>query len=58
MKTTIIAVAGAFAFAASLSAANVSGKVSFVTKRGQNPVVNETLVWLEPVGEAYVPRMD
>jgi len=56
MKTTIIAVAGAFAFAASLSAANVSGKVSFVTKRGQNPVVNETLVWLEPVG-AKMPKL-
>jgi plastocyanin len=29
-------------------ATTVSGKVSFVTKRGQNPVVTETLVWLEP----------
>jgi plastocyanin len=34
-----------------LAAATVSGKISFVTKRGQNPVVNETLVWLEPVGK-------
>jgi plastocyanin len=33
-----------------LAAANVSGKVSFVTKRGQNPVPAETLVWIEPVG--------
>lgn len=33
-----------------LVAANVSGKVSFVTKRGQNPVPAETLVWIEPVG--------
>src|SRR5438270_11558593 len=31
-----------------LAGANVSGRISFVTKRGQNPVVNETLVWLEP----------
>src|SRR5438105_11453286 len=29
--------------------ATVSGKVSFVTKRGQNPIVNETLVWLDPM---------
>jgi plastocyanin len=35
-----------------LAAAVVSGKVSFVTKRGQNPVANETLVWLEPAGRA------
>src|SRR5947209_14054492 len=35
-----------------LTAATVSGKISFVTKRGQNPVVNETLVWLEPAGRS------
>jgi plastocyanin len=35
-----------------LAAATVSGKISFVTKRGQNPVANETLVWLEPAGKA------
>lgn len=29
-------------------AGGVSGRVSFVTKRGQNPIINETLVWLEP----------
>jgi plastocyanin len=33
-----------------LTAATVSGKISFITKRGQNPVINETLVWLEPAG--------
>jgi plastocyanin len=33
-----------------LAAATVSGKISFITKRGQNPVANETLVWLEPAG--------
>ena len=32
-------------------AANVSGKISFVSKRGQNPTVNETLVWLEPAAK-------
>jgi len=35
-----------------LTAATVSGKISFITKRGQNPVVNETLVWLEPAGRS------
>jgi plastocyanin len=34
----------------SLSAAPVSGKISFLTKRGQRPNAAETLVWLEPVG--------
>jgi len=32
-----------------LAAANVTGKIAFVTKRGQNPVAAETLVWVEPV---------
>jgi plastocyanin len=31
-----------------LAAANVTGKIAFVTKRGQNPVAAETLVWVEP----------
>jgi plastocyanin len=31
-----------------LHAAAVTGKVAFVSKRGQTPVINETLVWLEP----------
>lgn len=30
------------------AAVTVTGKVSFLTKRGQRPVVNETVVWLEP----------
>lgn len=34
-----------------LAAATVSGKISFVTKRGQRPVVNETLIWLEPAAK-------
>ena len=33
-------------------AAVVNGKVMFLTKRGQKPVVNETLVWLDPAGRA------
>ena len=45
-----------FAIAAlPLAAANVTGKIAFVTKRGQNPVPAETLVWLEPLG-GKVPR--
>lgn len=39
-----------------LAAATVSGKISFVTKRGQNPVASETLVWLEPAGGKNVKR--
>ncbi|HJW92462.1 MAG TPA: hypothetical protein VJ901_02490 [Thermoanaerobaculia bacterium] len=34
--------------ATGLSAATVGGRVNFVTKRGQHPVIDETLVWLEP----------
>ena len=35
-----------------LNAAVVNGKVMFLTKRGQRPIVNETLVWLDPAGRA------
>lgn len=35
-----------------LEAAVVNGKVMFLTKRGQKPAVNETLVWLDPAGKA------
>jgi plastocyanin len=37
-------------FAGAADAAAVSGSVAFVTKRGQHPAINETLVWLDPVG--------
>jgi plastocyanin len=39
-----------------LAAANITGKIAFVTKRGQNPVAAETLVWIEPVG-SRAPRV-
>jgi hypothetical protein len=39
-----------------LAAANVTGKVAFVTKRGQNPIPAETLVWLEPLNGRVTPR--
>lgn len=49
----LLVVAGVCALAVSdLSAAVVTGKVMFLTRRGQRPVVNETLVWLEPHGRA------
>jgi hypothetical protein len=38
-------------FACELSAANVGGRINFVTKRGQHPVIEETLVWLEPAAK-------
>jgi plastocyanin len=37
------------------AAATVTGKVTFVTKRGQRPVANETVVWLEPTS-SRAPR--
>jgi plastocyanin len=41
--------------APALHAATVAGKVAFVSKRGQNPNVGETLVWLEPAART-APR--
>src|SRR5436305_5797695 len=49
MKRLPLVLAGFLAIAAlPLAAANVTGKVAFVTRRGQNPVPAETLVWVEP----------
>ena len=42
--------------ATELFAGAVGGRVTFVTKRGQNPIVNETLVWLEPAAGVRVPK--
>lgn len=53
----LLPVVCAFALAAAdLSAASVSGRVSFVTKRGQHPVVGETVVWLEPHAGTRAPK--
>jgi len=49
----ILLIAGTFALAIDLGAVTVNGKVMFMTKRGQNPVVNETLVWLDPAVKPY-----
>jgi plastocyanin len=50
MNRFLLATGLGLALAGELGAAVVSGKVSFLTKRGQNPVVSETLVWLDPIG--------
>ena len=53
MKRLLLLFVALFALcSAELGAAVVSGKVMFLTKRGQRPVFNETLVWLEPAGRA------
>jgi plastocyanin len=48
----ILMLASVLALTADLAAAAVSGKVHFITRRGQQPVVSETLVWLDPLGRA------
>jgi plastocyanin len=52
MKRFLCATALCALSLAELDAAVVNGKVMFLTKRGQKPVVNETLVWLDAVGRA------
>ena len=52
MKRFLLVAAFSGIFAATAEAAAVAGKISFLTKRGQRPVVNETLVWLDPVVKA------
>lgn len=39
-------------FLAPLEAAVLNGKVMFLTRRGQQPVANETLVWLDAAGRS------
>jgi plastocyanin len=52
MKRILLLVVGVSALiTAELNAAVVNGKVMFLTKRGQRPVIDETLVWLEPLSE-------
>jgi plastocyanin len=40
-----------------LAAATLAGKVAFASKRGQNPTVNETVVWLEPQSAARAAKL-
>jgi plastocyanin len=49
MKRFLLAAGVCAVFASSLDAAAVTGRVSFLTKRGQKPVPNETLISLEPL---------
>lgn len=57
MKRLLAAVTLATAvFAGAAAAAPVTGSITFVTKRGQHPIVNETLVWLEPAAGAKPAR--
>ena len=49
MKRLLPALVIALSLAAGeLSAVVVAGKVTFVTRRGQRPILTDTLVWLEP----------
>lgn len=52
MKPFFLAACVCGLFLGDLNAAVVNGKVMFLTKRGQRPIVNETLVWLDPAGRA------
>jgi plastocyanin len=48
MKRLLPLLTVAIALSAEAFGAPVTGNVQFLTKRGQHPVVTETLVWLEP----------
>jgi plastocyanin len=43
--------------ALALHAVDVAGSVSFLTKRGQKPRIDDSVVWLEPVKAAGVPKV-
>ncbi|HEX7705198.1 MAG TPA: hypothetical protein VF701_01955 [Thermoanaerobaculia bacterium] len=49
MKRLVVAAIALFVCAEAGAASAVTGHVAFVTKRGQRPVVTETLVWLDPL---------
>ena len=56
MKRLVAMIGCLVAFSAAEAwAATVTGSVRFVTKRGQRPVLQETVVWLEPV-DGRAPR--
>lgn len=56
MKSLLAAVALAGLIGSDVLAATVKGKVSFLTKRGQRPILQETVISLEPVGTASARR--
>lgn len=51
MKRFLLAAGVSIFLVSSLDAAVVKGNVQFLTKRGQRPVMNETLIWLDPVAK-------
>jgi plastocyanin len=51
MKRALL-LAGLFALCTNLGATVVTGKIQFLTRRGQQPVINETVVWMDAVGRA------
>ena len=55
MKKSVLLLCAAL-LASTANAATVSGKVSFISKRGQNPTISETLVWLEPAGGRIIRK--
>jgi plastocyanin len=48
-RMALTALVAAGGLAATAFAADLTGSVSFTSKRGQKPVISETLVWLEPL---------
>ena len=51
MKRFLLVASACALLSTGLDAAVVTGKVAFLTRRGQRPVVNETLVWLDALGK-------
>lgn len=56
MKRLLLAVCLVAGAAPAVYPAALNGRVTFVTKRGQNPVAEETLVWLEPAAGVKAAR--
>jgi plastocyanin len=52
MKRFLLVAGVCSLFVSGLEAGVVKGNVTFLTKRGQRPVMTETLVWLDPAGKA------
>ncbi len=43
--------------ALSVHAADVAGSVAFLTKRGQKPRIDDSVIWLDPVKASGVPKI-
>jgi plastocyanin len=55
MKRLLLVVTAVAMTSGASHAATVAGHVNFLTKRGQRPVVQETVVWLEPAAGMKLP---